>query len=204
MSLHLWLGFLAASLLIAVTPGPGAVLSMSTGLRAGYRVALHGILGLQLALLIQLAVVAVGLGALLAASETAFFVLKVVGALYLVWLGWQRWRAPVEAVTGAAGAPVGDIFRQAVLVNMTNPKAIVFICALVPQFIEPAAPLWPQYLVIGATLCGCDTLVMSCYALAGARVARWLARPGALRLQNRLFGGLFMSAGVALAASSRT
>lgn len=204
MSFSTWLGFLLASLLIAVTPGPGAVLSMGTGMRAGYRVALRGIGGLQLALLLQIAIVAVGLGAVLAASEVAFLALKFVGALYLFWLGWQRWRAPVETAGDLPAALPTNVFRQAVLVNMTNPKAIIFICALVPQFIDTGAPLLPQYLVIALTLCLTDTAVMSCYALAGARIAVWFARPEAVRLQNRLFGGLFMSAGAALAVSSRT
>ena len=94
MSLAAWLGFLLAAIVIAVTPGPGAVISMSTGMRHGYRAALVAILGLQTALLAHVAVVAVGLGTLLAASETAFSLLKLIGAGYLVWLGLQKWRAP--------------------------------------------------------------------------------------------------------------
>ena len=138
MSLHLWFGFLAATLVVALSPGPGAVLSMSVGLRHGYRHALVAILGLQTALLLQLALVAIGLGALLAASENAFLAVKLAGAAYLVWLGIQKWRAPV----GEGGASVdaelkSGFYRQGILVNLGNPKAIVFIAALVPQFIDP-------------------------------------------------------------------
>ena len=86
MSLAVWFGFLLAAILIAVTPGPGAVISMSTGMRHGYRAALAVILGLQFALLGHVAIVAVGLGALLAASETAFTLLRLIGAGYLVCL----------------------------------------------------------------------------------------------------------------------
>lgn len=204
MSLAVWLGFLAAAILIAVTPGPGAVISMSTGMRHGYRAALPVILGLQAALLIQLAVVAIGLGAVLATSETAFAVLKIAGAGYLVWLGVQKWRSPAVAPDEAVIAPrKGGFFVQGLLVNLTNPKAIVFIVALVPPFIDPARPQLVQYLVIAATLCLTDIVVMSTYALAAARLGRWLHDPQALRLQNRVFGGLFVSAGVLLAASSR-
>ena len=87
MSWNMWVAFLAAAIVIAVSPGPGAVLSMATGLRHGYGQALRAILGLQTALLIQIAVVALGLGALLAASSTAFLIIKIIGAAYLVYLG---------------------------------------------------------------------------------------------------------------------
>jgi len=204
MTLTVWLGFLLAAIIIAVTPGPGAVISMSTGLRHGYRAALVAILGLQTAILIHLAVVAVGLGALLAASETAFDVVKFVGAAYLVWLGIQKWRAPALPVSGAE-TRIGrqGLYLQGLLVNLTNPKAIVFIGALVPQFIDPALPHLLQYLVIALTLCLTDIAVMSVYALAAAHFAGWMHDPERIRGQNRLFGGLFVSAGTLLALSSR-
>lgn len=204
MNLSLWLGFLLASILIAITPGPGAVVSMSTGMRYGYWSALNVILGLQAAILLHLTIVAVGLGALLASSEVAFNVVKMLGSAYLVWLGIQKWRAPVVAVDkGVAPLRRQGLFLQGLLVNLTNPKAIVFIGALVPQFVNPAAPQLPQYLLIATTLCLTDLVVMSCYALAAVRLGRWLHDPKAIRQQNRLFGGLFISAGTLLAFSSR-
>ena len=204
MTLAVWLGFLAASILIAVTPGPGAVISMSTGMRHGYWSALMAILGLQAAILVHLAIVALGLGAVLAASESAFFLIKIFGAAYLVWLGIQKWRAP--AIPIDANVPTvrsKGLFLQGVLVNLTNPKAIVFIAALVPQFVDPAQPQLQQYLLIAATLCATDLAVMSGYALAAVHLGRWLHDPAAIRGQNRFFGGLFISAGALLAASSR-
>lgn len=204
MTLAIWLGFLLAAILIAVTPGPGAVISMSTGMRHGYWAALTAILGLQAAILVHLLIVALGLGALLAASETAFSLVKLLGAVYLVWLGIQKWRAPaipVDANMPAVGRR--GLFLQGVLVNLTNPKAIIFIGALVPQFVDPAQPQIPQYLLIALTLCLTDLAVMSGYALAAVRLGRWLHDPTAIRLQNRAFGGLFVSAGVLLALSSR-
>jgi homoserine/homoserine lactone efflux protein len=204
MSLAIWLGFLLAAILIAVTPGPGAVLSMSSALRHGYRSALAAILGLQLAILLHLAIVAIGFGALLAASEAAFSIVKLVGAAYLIWLGVQKWRAPPRPID-ADSVPVrrSGLLMQGLLVNLTNPKAIIFIGALVPQFINPARPQLPQYLLIALTLCVTDVIVMSAYALAARQMGRWFSDPGALRLQNRLFGGLFAAAGSALAFSSR-
>jgi len=204
VTLTTWLGFLLAAIVIAVSPGPGAVISMSTGVRHGYRAAFTAILGLQLALLIQLLVVALGLGALLAASDAAFSLVKFLGAAYLIWLGIQKWRAPVVPVD-ANVPPVRrkGLFLQGLLVNLTNPKAIIFIGALVPQFIDPELPQAVQYGLIAATLCLTDMLVMSGYALAAAHLGRWLHDPRSIRLQNRFFGSLFVSAGAFLAASSR-
>ncbi len=205
MSWSLWVAFLVAAIVIAVSPGPGAVLSMASGLRHGYLAALRSIFGLELALLVQLAVVALGLGAVLATSATAFLVLKVVGAGYLIWLGVQKWRARPEPLDerGAAPGRGRSLVLQGLLVNLTNPKAIIFMAALVPQFIDPRAPQLPQFLIIGATMVVVDTLVMSCYAGLATRFRPLLRNPRALRLQNRVFGGLFVGAGAALAASSK-
>jgi homoserine/homoserine lactone efflux protein len=204
MSLATWLGFLLAAVMIAVTPGPGAVLSMSTGGRHGYWAAFIAILGLQVAILVHLLIVAVGFGALLAASETAFFVVKLMGAAYLVWLGIAKWRAPLSPVDGnLVSLPRGGFFLQGLLVNLINPKAIIFIGALVPQFINPVQPILAQYLIVAATLSSIDVITMSIYALAAVRMGQWMHNPKAIQLQNRTFGGLFFSAGVLLAGSAR-
>jgi len=204
MVLSLWFGFLAATILIAISPGPGAVASMSTGLRYGYGAAFRVILGLQAAILAQLLIVALGLGALLASSEEAFDIVKLIGAAYLIWLGIQKWRAEPQEIN-ENGLPVvpKNLFLQGLLVNLTNPKAIVFIAALVPQFIDPTRSQWPQFLIIALTMFSVDVLVMSCYALLATRLRRWLHDPKALKAQNRFFGGVFVGAGVLLAASGR-
>ena len=177
---------------------------MSTGMRYGYWSALMVILGLQAAILLHLVIVAVGLGALLASSELAFGVVKLLGVAYLTWLGIQKWRAPI-VVTDECVVPLRrqGLFLQGLMVNLANPKAIVFIGALVPQFVNPLAPQLPQYSLFAATLCLVDLLVMSGYALAAVRLGRWLHDPKAIRTQNRLLGGLFISAGTLLALSSR-
>lgn len=204
MSWNMWLAFLAAAVVIAVSPGPGAVLSMATGLRHGYAVALRAILGLQTALLIQLAIVVLGLGAVLAASATAFLIVKIAGAGYLIWLGVRKWRAPVELLDdGTAARDTRGVYLQGVLVNLTNPKAIVFMVALVPQFVDPQLPQWPQFFIIATTMVGTDMVVMSCYALLAGRCRRWLRSPRMMKAQNRVFGGMFVAAGSLLAASSR-
>ena len=204
MALATWLAFLCAATLIAVSPGPGAATSMSVGLRHGYWAALRAILGLQSALVIQLSIVAAGLGALLAASTTAFNIMKLLGAAYLIWLGIQKWHEAPQAVAGEnITMPPSGLFVQGLLVNLTNPKAIVFIAALTPQFIDPGRPQWLQFLILAATMCGVDTVVMSGYALLATHLRRWLNDARAMKAQNRFFGGIFVGAGMLLATSGR-
>lgn len=204
MSLSHWLAFVAATLVVALSPGPGAVLSMSTGMRDGVRAALVGIAGLQTALIIQLSLVGLGMGAVLAASEAAFAAIKIAGAAYLILLGLRAWRdTGIPAAGASAGPPRGGHYRQGIMVNLGNPKAILFIAALVPQFVDPARPQLPQFLVMAVTLCSIDTLVMSGYALLAARCRAWMSDVRAVRLRNRAFGTLFVGAGLALALSSR-
>ena len=204
MTLNLWLAFVLAAILIAVSPGPGAALSMSAGLRHGQFGALPAIFGLQAALLIQLAIVGMGLGAVLAASATAFAVVKFAGAAYLVWLGVQKWRRAGSDDVAQGKALRSGLFRQGLLVNLTNPKAIVFMAALTPQFIDPHRPQLPQFLIIALTMCVTDTIVMSGYAQLASRLGAWLHNARARRAQDRFFGGLFIGAGALLATSSRS
>jgi len=205
MSWNVWLGFLVAAIVISVTPGAGAVLSMSTGLRYGYTAALRAIVGLQAALFIQLVMVALGLGAVLAASDRAFLIIKVLGALYLIWLGMRKWLAPVEAIDTDAEQTGRreNLYMQGLLVNLTNPKAMIFMVAFVPQFVNPKTPQLPQFLIILTTMIVIDIIVMSGYALLAHRCRAWLHNPRMLCTQNRVFGGLFISAGALLALSSR-
>lgn len=205
MSISLWLAFVAAAVVIAITPGPGSVLVLATGLRYRYTYVARALLGLELALLVHLGIVALGLGALLATSSTAFLIMKIIGAAYLVWLGIQKWRATVEPIDTdqVRVATNGKLFRQGLLVNLTNPKAIIFIAALVPQFINANAPQLPQYLIIGATMVAVDVIIMTGYALLAGRFRNWFQNTRMLRLQNRVFGGMFVSAGALLAVSSR-
>ena len=204
MALATWLAFLLAAILIAVSPGPGAAVSMSSGLRHGYWATLRAILGLQGGLIVQLGIVAAGLGAILSASTTAFNVMKFLGAAYLIWLGIQKWRdIPHTIDEDTRTDPPHGLFMQGLLVNLTNPKAIVFMAALTPQFIDPNRPQLPQFLIIALTMCVTDTIVMSGYALLASRLGTWLHDARARRAQDRFFGGLFIGAGALLATSSR-
>ncbi|MGJ7564921.1 LysE family transporter [Variovorax sp. GB1R11] len=208
MDLNVWLAFLVASCVIAVSPGSGAVLSMSHGLSYGVRRTTATIVGLQLGLAVVLLVAGLGVGAVLTASATAFTVIKVVGACYLLWLGWRQWRAPVAAAAQAdGGAPVSvrepDLTAaqrvlRGFLTNVTNPKGIVFMAAVLPQFIQPTRPLWLQLLVLLATTVMVDVTVMHGYAWLAARLQGVLRSVRARRAQNRVFGGVLMAMGAFL------
>jgi homoserine/homoserine lactone efflux protein len=202
-----WLAFFVASWLISLSPGPGAFSCMTVGMRHGYRRGLWNILGLQLGVLFVLAIVGTGLGAVLTASTAAFATLKWLGAGYLVWLGIQQWRAPAAAVAprraGVGGGSACELVARGFLVNATNPKGIVFMLAVLPQFIDPARPQVVQYLICAATLVFTDLVVMSGYTGLAAKVLRLLRAPRHVRALNRMFGGLFIAAGALLATFRR-
>ena len=203
MSVHVWLAFLATTLIFSLSPGAGAVNTISTAMRHGWRGTLPAIAGLQLGMLCHLALVGAGLGTLLAQSSEAFTLLKWGGAAYLIWLGWQKWRAPARFELANGGERAEALFWPAVLVNLTNPKTILFLVALFPQFLHTDYPLWSQTLILGLTCVLVDCLVMVGYALVASPLAQLVTNERRMRLQNRLFGSLFMAAGAALASSSR-
>ena len=212
MDLHLWLAYFAAAWLIAVSPGSGAVLSMSHGLSYGVSGSTPTIIGLQLGLGVILLVAGVGVGAVLIASATAFTVVKVLGAAYLIWLGWRQWQAPVATEVGnQADAPPALQARLTVrqrvlsgfLTNVTNPKGIVFMVAVLPQFISPERPLALQLAVLLVTMLAVDTTVMHTYAWLASRLQHWLRSARAKRNQNRVFGSVLMLMGASLALVKR-
>src|SRR5450830_1375555 len=216
MDTSIWWSYFAAAWLIALSPGSGAVLSVGHGLRYGVQGASVTILGLQAGLMGITLIAGVGVGSLLVASATAFTVVKVLGALYLLWLGWKQWRAPVHAghglldeatgTTGATGAGSGAVpmmparqrFLTGLFTNLTNPKGIVFMVAVLPQFIVASRPLLPQIGVLMLTTVAVDLVVMHGYAFTGARLASLLRSARAQRAQNRLFGGVLMAMGASL------
>jgi len=208
MPLDTWLTFVVAAFLISVSPGAGVVSCLAAGLRFGFARGVWNVAGLIAGLMFVMIVAAVGLGALLAASTVAFTVLKWVGVAYLVWLGLSQWRAPAMPVdTDAAAAQLGGTPRELVLrgflVNATNPKSVIFMLAVLPQFIDPSRPQLVQYLVCGATLCASDLIVMSAYTAFAAKALRLLRKPGQIRAMNRAFGGMLMAMGALLATFKR-
>ena len=204
MPLSTWITFVIAGLIIAISPGSGAVLAMSHGLAYGVRKASATVLGLQLGLLLIFAIAGAGVGSLLLASELAFSVVKTIGALYLIYLGVLQWRAralPAAAADAAAPASHPAFGRRVLtgfLTNATNPKGIIFMVAVLPQFISQHAALLPQLLILGATMVSIDLVVMHGYAALAASMQRFFRDARAVKKQNRFFGGVLMCMGGAL------
>jgi homoserine/homoserine lactone efflux protein len=209
MTLQVWLAFFLAAWVIAISPGSGAILCMSHGLTHGVRRTSVTIAGLELGIVVVLFIAGAGLGALLIASEHAFTAIKIVGAMYLIYLGIVQWRTPIQINKPAEGEP-GTVspqvsgsgarrrFLVGLLTNLTNPKGILFMVAVLPQFIDPAKPLLSQLAVLAATMVFVDLIVMHGYALLASRAQRLFRNPRALRWQSRFFGGMLMSIGAAL------
>ncbi|MDD2846449.1 MAG: LysE family transporter [Rhodoferax sp.] len=203
MDLHTWLAFLAAACLIAISPGSGAVLSMSHGLSFGVRKASATIVGLQLGLLLVLLIAGAGVGSLLLASEVAFNAVKVLGACYLIYIGWCQWRAgaAAPALADDSGAAAGSWQKRCAtgfLTNATNPKGIIFMVAVLPQFLSDTRPLGLQLAILAATMMVVDMVVMHSYAASASALRRLLRSARAARAQNRVFGGLLMAVGAGL------
>lgn len=210
MSLDTWFAFFVAAWLICLSPGPGVLSTVTAGLRYGFRRAFWNIAGLQAGAMLTLLIVGVGVGAVLAASPTAFTTIKFCGALYLVYLGVQQWRseaAPIKAPDGDAAIErdvARALFLRGLLVNSTNPKGILFTLSVLPQFIDPKAPQLPQFLTVAVTMLFTDVCSMAGYTALGVKALQLMRDPAAIRWINRGFGSLFIAAGMALALFTRS
>ena len=204
MTFEWWFAYLLTSIILSLSPGSGAINTMTTSINHGYRGAAASIAGLQTGLAIHIVLVGVGLGTLFSRSVMAFEILKWAGVAYRIWLGIQQWRAAgaIDLNTMAKTQSRGKLFQRAVFVNLTIPKSIVFLAALFPQFISPDQPQVMQYLVLGATTIVGDIMVMIGYATLAQRIAVWINGPKQLKALHKVFGSLFMLVG-ALRASAR-
>ena len=206
MTVATWVTFFLACWAISLSPGPGAIAAMSAGLNQGFRRGYFIVFGIVLGIWTQVAIVAAGLGAVLAASNTAFTLLKFAGAAYLVWIGISQWRAsdkPLVAPTDAPRLTRGQLVMRGWGISAVNPKGTVFMLAVVPNFIDLTHPLLAQYLVIALSLAFADLVVMAGYVALASRVLRALNEPHHVRIMNRCFGSLFVVAGTLLASFRR-
>ena len=206
MSTTVWLTYFAATLVLSITPGPGVFSSLSSGLNHGFRVGLWNGVGMQAANAILVGIVSLGLGAILLASETLFSVVKWLGVAYLVYLGVVTWRSRPEGFArdrdDRARTP-REVFWRGFLVNITNPKGIIFFAAILPQFIDVARPQLAQYGIFAATTFSVDVVIMMGYTALAAKVFAAMKDERRLRWINRTLGGAFVAAGLALAGFRR-
>ncbi|SCW73611.1 Threonine/homoserine/homoserine lactone efflux protein [Rhizobium mongolense subsp. loessense] len=198
------LAFAAVSFVGIATPGPTVLLALTNGSRYGTRRAIAGMLGAVLSDFVLIGAVAIGLGALLAASEFWFSVLKYLGAAYLAFLGIMMLRSQgtietamkVESPGGAASAFA--IGLKSFMVAVTNPKGYLFFSAFLPQFIDPALPQPAQYAVLAVIFASIDFVIMFGYAAFGSQAVRLLKNSGAMWL-DRISGGALIALAGSLA-----
>ena len=180
-----------ASAVLIVIPGPSVLFTIGRALSLGRRPALISVVGNASGIAVQVVVVALGLGALLAASLVAYTVVRVVGAGYLIWLGIQTIRHRNEEPSGP-GRPQSSsaAYRQGVLVGITNPKSLVFLSALLPQFVTPSTtPPGAQLAVLGGIFLVLAVVLDSCWALAASRARDWFATSPKRLARLRAAGG---------------
>jgi threonine/homoserine/homoserine lactone efflux protein len=206
MTLEIWLAFVLASAVMLAIPGPTILLVIGYGLQHGMRAALPVVLGVALGDLTAMTFSLAGLGALLATSASLFTVLKVAGALYLVYLGIRMWRAdPVLPQAEAKAVPVMGrrMARQAFIVTALNPKSIVFFIAFLPQFIDHGSAVTPQLVTLGATFLVIAVVNAWIYAVMAGRARSRIEDLRILRWANRVGGSLLIGAGLLTAGLRR-
>ncbi|WP_304118745.1 LysE family transporter [Mycolicibacterium bacteremicum] len=207
MTWQVWLAFLGAAIAISIAPGPGAVQSMATGMTDGLRRGWWSVIGLEIGLMLQLVLVAAGVGAVVAGSAVAFTVVKWLGVAYLAYLAVRQWRTAPRDLRAQIGAAAVRSRRGLVLrgflVNATNPKGLVFFLAALPQFVTPDAPLLPQYLAIGLTMIVVDIVVMGVYTGLAGRLVGWLNNARQQTILNRAISAMFAAAAVVLSLVRR-
>ncbi|RZG75870.1 threonine transporter RhtB [Acinetobacter wuhouensis] len=197
MSYQVWFAYMLACWVISISPGAGAIASMSSGLNYGFRRGYWNAIGLQLALLVQIMVVAAGIGVLFATTPVAFLVVKWFGVLYLLYLAYLQWTAKAQSIDIQAEQPTKSIPKlilNGFIVNISNPKAIVFLLAVLPQFLDLSKPQWIQYVIMATTMVTIDLIVMAGYTGLAAKVLRLLKSPKQQKYMNRTFAVLFSCA----------
>ena len=203
MALDTWLIYLVAAVGLSLSPGPNGLLALTHGALHGTRMTLWTVAGGALGFVVLIGLSMFGIGALLASSAGWLAVLKWLGGGYLVWLGVQVWRSPPivldpVALAGDGGGAVRGLvlFRQGLLSALTNPKALLFFAAFLPQFVDPARDLVVQFAVMAGTFALIEIATEIAIAAGAQRLRPWLERVG--RRFNQVCGGLFMAIGLAL------
>jgi threonine/homoserine/homoserine lactone efflux protein len=208
MSLHTWWLYLATVFVVSAIPGPNMLLIMTHGAQYGLQRTSATMAGCLSALVLMLSVSAAGLGVFLQAWPTMFNALRLIGAAYLVYLGIKAWSARVpeeaaatdgQAMAGAPARRAGALYRNGFLVASSNPKAILFAAALLPQFIDASRPTLPQFGVLVATFAVVEVSWYLVYACCGTRIGATLKRRRVAKAFNRLTGGVFVGFGAMMA-----
>jgi homoserine/homoserine lactone efflux protein len=193
-----------ASFIISISPGAGAVATINSVLNHGFKRSYATIIGLQVGYLTQIIIVSIGLGGIIAASPTLYNIIKWLGVLYLIYLGITQIFAfasgfKCEKTTGMF--KFLSLFIKACLINLTNPKATIFLLAFIPQFLSANKPQLAQLWIICLTLICVDFVVMSGYSALGSTMRKYINSSRFIRIQNRITGTALIIAAIFLAQS---
>lgn len=191
--------FMMATLALLLLPGPNVALIVANSVAYGPRFGLLTVAGTSAAMVVQLALTALGLAGVLGAAGHLFEWVRWTGVAYLLYAGVQQWRAPVADLSGVRAQPrsASGILARALLVSLTNPKTLLFYSAFLPQFVSPDRPVAPQMMVLSAAFLALAVLVDSGWALAAGRARPLLARRG--RMRQRVSGAALIGAAAGLA-----
>jgi homoserine/homoserine lactone efflux protein len=206
MEFDVWVTLLLATIAISVSPGSGAVVSMNYGIKYGLKKSYAAIMGLQLGLIVQTFVVVIGLGALILNSVMLFNIIKWIGVAYLVYLGLSKIFEKVELVQEGEHLKAYNAkkaFLSATFINLTNPKATIFLVAFIPQFLNPNESLWLQFAIIVTTLCIVDIFVMTGYSSMASKLKFLIKDIKAMKIQNRITGSFLILAAVFMSSAKR-
>ena len=199
MDTHTWLIYFLAATGLSLSPGPNGLLALTHGALHGRRKVMYTITGGALGFVIVIALSMFGIGALLQTSLVWLTVLKWGGGAYLVWLGIQVWRSPplsLDATDSSEPRAGWSMFQQGALSAITNPKAILFFAAFLPQFLDPHRSLFLQFIIMASTFAAIEIATEFFIASMANRISPWLRRVG--KRFNQVCGGVFMAIGVAL------
>lgn len=198
------LAFAPAALALNLTPGADMMFCLGQGLKGGKRAGMAANLGIAAGGMVQVLAAGLGLGALVAAHPAAFEVIRWAGVAYLLWLAVKALRAPGPVAAEVAARPMGQVFREAALVNLLNPKVILFILAFLPQFVDPARAVLPQILTLGAVFCLGGLAVNGVVGVFAGSIGGRLARSALLsRWLSRASAAIFAALALRLAVLQR-
>ena len=204
MHIDVWLLYAGATSLLSLTPGPNGLLALTHGGLFGARRTMATALGGVSGFVVLIALSMSGLGALLMASEELFSVIRWLGAFYLMWLGYRTWRTPVSLRSASSDRDrtrsFNSLFTEGLVVALSNPKAILFFAAFLPQFLDPQGSLLLQFAIMALTLAVIEFIFEVALAASSERLLPWLSRDRHSRWFQRTTGGVFVGAGVALLA----
>jgi threonine/homoserine/homoserine lactone efflux protein len=207
MTWQIWSAFVVIETALCLTPGPAVLLVLSQALTRGTAKTIWSIVGILAANTTYFILSATGIGAILLASYDLFFAIKWLGAAYLVWLGISAFLGKSKTLSvregAAASAPGRRLFLNGFILQMSNPKALLFFTALLPQFIDPRSAVVPQVAILAITSVVIEFVVQLFYAVLAGRAAVLASQPRYARIADRVSGSLLIGAGIGMAALRR-